>query len=806
MEILSMVRLAYRKKSNCIIWNRLGILLALLAVPIAKGEVSVVDNVTYSFDIQDKPLKQALGDFTEFTEQQIVVQPDNIIQYNSPTVSAMYNAEQALSQLVNNSGLLASSATSSAFVVQEDDLNFESESKGKESAVEKIIVVGSKTGETRQEIATSVGYFGEEQIRDQVIYNVEDAFERTANASVGNSISGAYSVRGVNTDGIAGSLNRSNALASILINHVALGMSAGNYVKPTLFDATSVEILRGPQSTLQGPNALIGSVYINYNRPDFYGYEGSIRAETGQYDTQRLSFMQNVVLVEDTLAARLVAETRQSNGDVVNTTTGRDDVMSEDENTLRLALRWQPLGDEDLVFDLTYMHNKSETNATAFVVSPTGGDLFDREQPYNIDDEFPSDFDFLSLEASWQLNDHWILISDTGFNKFSLDQRFDGDLSAFELLVADGFINEELFSQEFRLNYQGESLSSLIGLFYSNGEYNNGFTGKGVFPDGMGGTVPFNSVTESTENIEQYAVFGQLNWYLVDDWVVQLGARLNREERTTDDYTNNGFVVDLSASKSFNQFIPSLTIAYDLSESIRLGVSYSKGFQAGGISFAVFQGEAVPYDEESIDNYELFLRQQYFDGKLRLNVNVFYFDWSDQQVTTTLAGGVPIFDDIVVNTGESEVTGAEFEVEWQASSHLNLFVNFGITDTEFKQFMHNGVDLAGMSFPQAPEFTANLGGLYQSDNGFFTSLTYSYTDKTYSRIDSPQFTKIQNRSLLSGRFGYQQDDWRAYIWGNNLLDDEYELFVQDGRAFGIPAAYGSVGASRALGIGLQLDW
>ena len=798
-----MVWRGYRENSNHFKrWYGLALLLVLLAGPIAWGKDSADDNPTYSFDIPTQPLMKALRDFTALTGFQVLVPSGNVNQYTSSAVSGILTAEQALTRLARDTSLRVSQSTSGAFLLEEDEPNV----KPMFGVLEDVIVMGSKTGETRQEIATSVGYFDEEQIRYQVIYNVEDAFNRTANVSVGNSISGAYSIRGVNTDGIAGSLNRSNALASILINQVALGVSAGNYVKPSLFDATSVEVLRGPQSSLQGPNALIGSVYINFNRPDFDGYEGSVRAEGAELDTRRLALMQNVVLAEDTLAARLVVETRQSNGDVVNTTTGRDDVQSEDEETARLALRWQPLGDEDLVFHLTYMYNDSDTNATAFVVPPPGGDLFDREQPYNIDDEFPSDFELLSLEASWQVNDHWRLTSVTGVNEFDIGQRFDGDLSAFELLDVSLFLKEELFSQEFRLNYEGDAVSALVGLFYSDGKYNNGLTSAGVFPDGMGGTIPFNLTLESTEDIEQQAVFGQLNWHPVDDWEVKLGARFNREERTTEDFTDNGVAIELSASKSFNQFIPSLTIAHDLSDATRVGASYSKGFQAGGISFAVFQGQAVPYDEEFIDNYELFLRHQLFDGKLLLNANVFYFDWSDQQVTIVFPGGIANFDDIVVNAGESEVIGAEFEVEWQATADLNLFANVGIIDTEFKEFEVNGVDLAGMSFPQAPEFTANLGGLYQNDNGFFASMSYSYTDKTYSRVESPQITRIGNRSLLSGRVGYQQEYWRVYIWGNNLLDDEYELFVQDGRDFRIAGAYGSVGEPRTLGLGLQFDW
>ena len=220
----------------------------------------------------------------------------------------------------------------------------------------------------------------------------------------------------------------------------------------------------------------------------------------------------------------------------------------------------------------------------------------------------------------------------------------------------------------------------------------------------------------------------------------------------------------------------------------------------------MFLGQATPYDEEFTNNYEFFLRHQSRDGRLLLNANIFHFDWSDQQVNTTLPGGLPGFDNTVVNAGESEATGAELEVEWQPTERLSLFASLGIVDTEFERFVVNGVDLAGTPFPQSPDFTATLGGRYVSERGLFAAATFSYTDDTYSRVDAPEVTEIGERNLLSGRLGYQRDSWRAYVWGTNLLDDEYELFLQDGTAFGIPGAYGSVGAPRTLGVGFQLDW
>lgn len=815
-------------KSLC----NLTLLFLLLAVPIVWGQDSTQSTSTYRFDIPAKPLMSALREFTKTTGHQVLVSSGDVGELRSAAVFGTFTAEKALTLIVGKTGLRIKKLTFDTFVLketstndlkidpldgvntdipiepQENTANAERVKAPNPSEIENIIIIGSKTGATRKELATSVGYFGAEQISNQMIFDVEDIVSRSANATTGSSISGAFSIRGVNTDGVAGSVNSSNALGSILINQIALGVSSGNYIKPSLFDADSVEVLRGPQSSLQGPNALIGSVYINYNRPNFDGNEGVIRLEAGELGTQRYGLMQNLVLAEDILAARLVLETRQSDGDVKNTTTGRNDVKRKDEKTIRLGLRWQPMGDEGFVFDLSYQHIDSNSNPSGQVVAPPGGDLYDREQPFNVDEKFPSDFDLLSLESELQINDRWRFSSVTGMTEYSLSPYFDGDLSAANLLAINAKIEEDIFSQELRFTYDSDAVTAIIGLFYSDADYENNVSGNGVFPDGNGGLMPFVNISQSQRTIKQRALFGNLTWRFIDDWEVIFGARVNNEKRDVDNFSNNnGVISDLKDSASFTQFIPSLTIAHDLNNSTRIGALYSRGFQAGGIDFAFFKGVAKRYNEEFADNYELFIRYESSGGEILLNANAFYLDWSDQQISQTLPGGVPEFDDIIINAGSSTISGLELESEWQPTDALNFFASLGYVDTEFKKFVFNKVDYAGTSFPQSPKYTANIGASYKSENGLFTSMNYSYIHDTYSRLVAPKITKIGNRNLLSGRFGYQQENWKVYLWGTNLLDDEYETILQDGRRFGIVNRdLGTAGAPRTLGIGFQLDW
>ncbi|MEM7015982.1 MAG: TonB-dependent receptor [Pseudomonadota bacterium] len=678
-----------------------------------------------------------------------------------------------------------------------------------EGNIEEVIVTGTKLDTDRQSLSTSVGYFDEERLAKDAIFNVEDIFDRTANAFTGTAQFGAYSIRGVNNNGIAGSINNSNALASIYINQTALGITSGDYIKPSLFDAQSVEILRGPQSSIQGPNSLIGAVLINYNKPEFDNRAGRARFEYGALETFRGGLVQNFVLAENVLATRLVVETRQSDGDVENLVTAQDDVQRTDETTLRLQFLWQPWANEDLSFNLSWLRNTSDSNAFGLAQpnEAEGIGLYDRQQPYNVPDEYPTDFDLVNLEADWQITDDWSFVSVTGYSRFDLFQGFDGDLTPFDFLGVEGFGEEDLFSQEFRFIFSSEQLDALIGLFWSDGEYRTGFQGSGIFPDGMGGIMPFNTSTDNLENIKQLALFGRAVWRLNEQLTLTAGLRFNREDRDSDNFAdNNGFISELSAGEEFNQVIPSAAISWALSDTMSIGASYARGFQAGGIAFAVFLGQAAAYDEEFTDNYEIFLRHRSSDGRFTLNANAFIIDWTDQQVPFTLPGGFPGFDDHIANAGESSVRGFEVESEWFVTEQIGLFLSLGYTDTEFENFVLNGIDLSGQNFPQSPKWNVALGISYDSGTGWFANGTLSLVDEAYTEISAPDFTQTSKRSLLGGRVGYRAKQWSAYIWGTNLLDDDYELGVFDGRTFNLTTPYGRVSEPRVIGVGVELNW
>ncbi|MEL7311654.1 MAG: TonB-dependent receptor [Pseudomonadota bacterium] len=678
-----------------------------------------------------------------------------------------------------------------------------------ESPLDVIVVTGTKLGLSQQDTASSVTIVDADRIDKDYILNIEDVFDRTANAFTGTTGFGAYSIRGVKNTNVIDGFNRTNALSTVVINGTALGLSAADYLKPSLFDAEVVEVLRGPQSIAQGPNTLIGSIVVNYNSPTFDGYEGRVLAEAGTLGTYRVATVQNVELVDDNLAARVALETRQADGDVSNPTTGQDDVQRTDEETLRLQLLWQPDAIEGFSGELTYLRNRSDSNPFANVPSDPDLDfsVFDRIQLSDQPEDYPSDYEFSGLAVDWQFTEAWSLSAVLGYGAFSSDQALDGDLTPFPLLTLGTAIEEDILSQEIRLNYVSDQLNLIVGVFHSDGEFTNGFDLQGVFPDGMGGFIPFNQSQRNQQNIEQTAVFAQADIRLSERWATTLGMRINQEDRDFSSTTDQpGVPVSFVGNEDFDQFLPSISVRFMANEANTLGALYNRGYQGGGFSAALVLGEVRPYEEEFIDNYELFWRYQAADGDWQANLNIFYFDWQDQQVPFTPTGGIPGFDEFIGNAGASTVYGFELEVSARLSMAFDVFGAVGLSETEFDEFTIDNINLAGSSFPGSPAWNASAGLIYQNSHGWFGSGTITYVDDTYTELGSQDFTAISERRLLAAKLGYRGKRWSVYAFGENLLDEDYELGLFDRRQLGVNGSLGTVANPRTIGVGFDWSW
>ena len=180
--------------------------------------------------------------------------------------------------------------------------------------VEGIVVTGEKAARSLQETTTSVAVTTAEKIERENVVNFFDIVQRTANVSETYGPSG-FTIRGISNTNVSG--GGAGGLATVYVDGAAIPERGLNGGPLDMWDIGQVEILRGPQSTLQGRNALAGAVVIRSAEPSFT-FGGRVRGLVSDADDRSLAAVLTGSIVEDQLAFRLAAETRRADGFVYN--------------------------------------------------------------------------------------------------------------------------------------------------------------------------------------------------------------------------------------------------------------------------------------------------------------------------------------------------------------------------------------------------------------------------------------------------------------------------------------------------------
>ncbi|MEM8697267.1 MAG: TonB-dependent receptor, partial [Pseudomonadota bacterium] len=380
--------------------------------------------------------------------------------------------------------------------------------------------------------------------------------------------------------------------------------------------------------------------------------------------------------------------------------------------------------------------------------------------------------------------------------------------------------DDDSFVQEIRLRYDdGGPFRALIGAYY--GTFDNQSVDSFFIPTSFvsprlpPGTV-FQDRTFSTQE-ENIAIFGEIEWDVIDAVTLILGARYDDESRdftalsttTSDPQLPPGFLpLDelIENSTSYDAFLPKFGVRFNLSDYVTLGATVQRAYRAGGTDVAIVSGEINEFDPEYTWNYEMSVRAQTPDNSFAVQGNVFYTKWTDQIVEQiTLFGqtnGVPI-DTLAVNAGESEVYGFELSMEARPSRTLDTFLSLGYVHTEFTDFVTATGELAGNRFNNASPFTVSAGFDWEHPTGFRVLGDVNLRDGFFSVIDNDtarittepilgpggavvgQFercdlspcndprTRVEAAVVVNLRAGYEAETWSIYAFARNLLDEDY---------------------------------
>jgi iron complex outermembrane receptor protein len=237
-------------------------------------------------------------------------------------------------------------------------------------------------------------------------------------------------------------------------------------------------------------------------------------------------------------------------------------------------------------------------------------------------------------------------------------------------------------------------------------------------------------------------------------------------------------------------------------------LSIGNGYKAGGFNSNTLQSS---FDEEDLWAYEIGLKSSYLDGRMRLNLAGFFYDYDDIQLLTLPPGAVVGTFPVVINAAEASYRG--LEIDFQARPTANATINLSVAwlDAEFDRFValdpnnpQNGeVDRAGARLQQAPEFSATARAQYTWNLHGIGDLSlsgeYAYQSKIFFNTFQDDVVSQSGYSLVNARLQLESMNkrWFVALWGKNLTDTLYahtkirqDPLVGNLRFWGEPRTYG----------------
>lgn len=664
--------------------------------------------------------------------------------------------------------------------------------------LEAVKITADKLGRREGQGSESVRVVTAKELSESNARDLYDVFRRVANTSVneGNSAQrGGFTIRGiVDTGPGSDGIGSSSSLASVYVDGAVL-TTQGNAAGPVdTWDLAQVEVLRGPQSTTQGRNALAGAIVLRSADPTPF-WEARALLQAGELRSSQTAFAGGGPLIDDTLAFRVAYNRLLDAGAVKNTTRRRDDWDRGDARRGRAKLRFTPAFWPGAVAQLT--HTESEVFFGDAVVNRERAASGERVSE-SSEDEYStvrSGLDSLEVELP-AFGGTFTSVS--GRSATTRDQQYDFNRSA---RPDDGLIRfdneDEALSQELRYRHRGERLQWVAGVYGADvDEALDLRIRDAVITVAEGVEFVLDGDILTRQKKRNAALFGEADYRVRPRTTLTLGLRYDTESV---DFAYDGEyrvprgsvggvpvpgaviepLVDQSGQlppdtadggrNRYAAWLPKLGLRYAFSDTQTLGLTVQRGYRAGGVSINPVRGTLRDFDPEFTDNLELAWRNEWLQRRLRARVNAFYLLWRDQQVDVALSGN-PL-DTQTENAGRSRLYGGETELRYRLGRRLEVFGSAGYTRTRFVDFTSaSGSNFEGNEFPNAPRFTGLVGATLRSLGGYFLTADVSHQLGSYRRPDNAEDERNEGRNLVNARVGWESRAVTVFLAARNLTD------------------------------------
>jgi iron complex outermembrane receptor protein len=674
--------------------------------------------------------------------------------------------------------------------------------------LDEIVVTARKRSENLQDVSTSISAISAKELGVRFDSDVRDFANIAPNVLIDDTQQGpggvaSATIRGI---GVADVEKAIDPTVGVVLDDIYFGTSSGGLIRA--IDIDRVEVLRGPQGTLFGRNAIAGVINLARSRPT-QELSGKVRATYASFNSLDLEGLVSFGLT-DWAAVKFTGAYRTTDGYIFNTLQNQDaqrsdfsafgvqllltptpeleiSISFDDQNTRQDPPQLSNLSQETSLLGSPPIARPNLFCSVLLQCSPAPGvpQQGDRYEsisngPLGKNAFFDSNLLIgkVRYDVSSDIEIQYI------FGRYLTDEAITQDFDATPLTLfhTDRPAVYEQDTHELRLTKSGEGPINLVaGLYYWDSSYQIDLVSF------IGFVVP-NTILEIPQTVRQtnksYAAFFDLDYRFSDQFKLTLGGRHTRDEKTQA-VRDLGFdFLDDPIEESWERFTPKVTLSYEPNEDLLFYGLYSRGYRTGGFTGrpATENAARTPFDPESVDNFELGLKSELFDRRLRFNAAVFQLKYDDKQEEFSVPAPVGTGQETrILNAANATVTGVEFDVTAVPTDGLTISGTLGYLDARYDDFFADvdadGIetDNTGLEFRRAPKWNWTIGANYETAVGPGDLIF----NGTWRYLGEHQLTFLNNPALANDgqhlvdlSVSYRLNETMVSAFVSNLLDED----------------------------------
>lgn len=700
------------------------------------------------------------------------------------------------------------------------------------AALEEIVVTAERRAENLQQAPLAVSAFSTarlEAIGAKDFTAISDFVPNVNLMPVSGQNGTVLSIRGI---GIGDPSTAVDPKVGLYIDGVYVARNTGTVFE---LDLERIEVLRGPQGTLWGKNTTGGSINVVTARPR--GEFGLVQdVGVGEYGHLRARTVLDLPAAQlgvlGKLSTRFTYLKTMSDGwarRINSSVPGPRELGELDSDSYRFAANWDPLEDLSIRYAFDHVERRGTARQDQLIGAipalGVGAYVSRRERltSFELDDVGDDELEVEghSLLVDWRLGDV-VLKSITGHRETGLhyDSDLDGTPTQYTSILLSSFRpytgglynvfgdrSHEQISQELQVigSVAGDRLNYTLGVYYFEEEgrestrgslYYNSF---GVFVD--------TSKTFTIDNSSR-AIYGQAGWTLPvlgERLRLIAGARYTEDAKDVHKTNHEGRPADLRGKRTWSNFSPAGTIEFAADDDVNFYLRVAQGYNAGVFNVRSSRSFSTPAEEEIVTSYELGMKSEWLDRRLRMNLATFLSRYEDMQQFPYVAG-----ESTAVNVGDTDLWGIEIETVARPIESLTLGLSYGYLDYDIKEFVYGGVNVADQAvLAFTPKHTASAFVEYTFPPVSVGRLTLRLdgTHKDKVAFDTLSFRdtrsaaySLLNARLTLGEIPTDKADVSLSLWGRNLTNESNQIFGVDFGEF----ETGTFGDPRAFGVDLRV--